>query len=160
MRTLKRLLYLVITGVFLFTGWVAYRVNSPVQFPSLPYEFSIKPGSSLKSVANQLASAGVLHDAWSFILLSRLTGVASSLKAGDYEITASTSPLELLKRITKGDISQSEIRFIEGWNFSQLRQTLDQHPSVRHDTTALSNGEIMKLIDAEVRGSALIVPRW
>ncbi len=149
MRTLKRLLYLIIIAVFLFAGWVAYRVNSPVQLPSLPYEFSIEPGSSLKIVANQLAEAGVLRDAWSFILLSRLMGVASSLKAGDYEITASTSPLELLKRITKGDISQSEIRFIEGWTFSQLRQTLDQHPSIRHDTTGLSNGEIMKLIGAQ-----------
>jgi UPF0755 protein len=149
MRTLKRLLYLIIIAVFLFGGWVAYRVNSPVQLPSLPYEFSVEPGSSLKVVANQLAEAGVLPDAWSFILLSRLMGVASSLKAGDYEITASTSPLELLKRITKGDISQSEIRFIEGWTFSQLRQTLDQHPSVRHDTTGLSNGEIMRLIGAQ-----------
>lgn len=149
MRTLKRLLYLIIIAVFLFTGWVAYRLNSPVQLPSLPYEFSVEPGSSLKIVANQLADAGVLPDAWSFILLSRLMGVASSLKAGDYEITASTSPLELLKRITKGDISQSEIRFIEGWTFSQLRQTLDQHPAVRHDTTGLSNGEIMKLIGAQ-----------
>jgi UPF0755 protein len=149
MRTLKRLLYLIIIAVFLFSGWVAYRLNSPVQPPSLPYEFSVEPGSSLKIVANQLAEAGVLPDAWSFILLSRLMGVASSLKAGDYEITANTSPLELLKRITKGDISQSEIRFIEGWTFSQLRQTLDQHPSVRHDTTGLSNGEIMKLIGAQ-----------
>ena len=148
MRTLKRLLYLIIIAVFLFTGWVAYRLNSPVQL-SLPYEFSVEPGSSLKIVANQLADAGVLPDAWSFILLSRLMGVASSLKAGDYEITASTSPLELLKRITKGDISQSEIRFIEGWTFSQLRQTLDQHPAVRHDTAGLSNGEIMKLIGAQ-----------
>jgi UPF0755 protein len=149
MRTLKRLLYLIIIAVFLFGGWVAYRLNSPVQPPSLPYEFSVEPGSSLKIVANQLAAAGVLPDAWSFILLSRLMGVASSLKAGDYEITTSTSPLELLKRITKGDISQSEIRFIEGWTFSQLRQILDQHPSVRHDTTGLSNSEIMNLIGAQ-----------
>ncbi|MDE2367017.1 MAG: endolytic transglycosylase MltG, partial [Betaproteobacteria bacterium] len=159
MRTLKRLLYLTIIGILLFTGWVAYRVNSPVQFPSLPYEFSIKPGSSLKSVANQLTDAGVLHDAWSFILLSRLTGVASSLKAGDYEITASTSPLELLKRITKGDVSQSEIRFIEGWNFAQIRQALDQHSSVRHDTAGLSNAEIMKLIGAnETAAEGLFFP--
>ncbi len=158
-RLLKRLLYLTLAAVFLFTGWVAYRVNSPVQFSSLPYEFSVKPGSSLKSVANQLVEAGILPDAWSFILLSRLMGVASSLKAGDYEITASTSPLELLKRITKGDISQSEIRFIEGWTFSQLRQMLDQHPAVRHDTIGLSNSEIMKLIGAnETAAEGLFFP--
>ncbi len=159
MRTLKRLLYLSIAGALLFAGWVAYQVNNPVQFPVLPYEFSIKPGSSLTSVANRLADEGVLPNAWSFVLLSRLMGLASSLKAGDYQITASTSPAELLKRITKGDITQSEIRFIEGWTFSQLRQTLDQHPSIRHDTAGLSNEEIMKLIGAsETAAEGLFFP--
>ena len=148
MRTLKRLIFLVLTGVILFAAWFVYQVNKPVSLPAVPYEFSIEPGSSLKSVAKQLADAGVLHDAWSFVLLSRAMGLASSLKAGDYEIVESTSPLQLLERITKGDINQSEIRFIEGWTFAQLRQTLDEHPAVRHDTTKLSAREILQLIGA------------
>jgi UPF0755 protein len=148
MRTLKRLILLVLVSVILFAGWFAYQVNKPVRLPAVPYEFSIEPGSSLKSVAKQLADAGVLHDVWSFVLLSRAMGLASSLKAGDYEIAESTSLLQLLERITKGDINQSEIRFIEGWTFAQLRQTLDAHPAVRHDTTNLSGREILQLIGA------------
>ena len=159
MRTLKRLIFLVLTGVILFAAWFVYQVNKPVQLPAVPYEFSIEPGSSLKSVAKQLADAGVLHDAWSFVLLSRAMGLASSLKAGDYEIVESTSPLQLLERITKGDINQSEIRFIEGWTFAQLRQTLDEHPAVRHDTTKLSAKEILQLIGAsETAGEGLFFP--
>ncbi len=159
MRTLKRLIFLVLTGVILFAAWFVYQVNKPVSLPAVPYEFSIEPGSSLKSVAKQLADAGVLHDAWSFVLLSRAMGLASSLKAGDYEIVESTSPLQLLERITKGDINQSEIRFIEGWTFAQLRQTLDEHPAVRHDTTKLSAREILQLIGAsETAGEGLFFP--
>lgn len=159
MRTLKRLIFLVLTGVILFAAWFVYQVNKPVPLPAVPYEFSIEPGSSLKSVAKQLADAGVLHDAWSFVLLSRAMGLASSLKAGDYEIVESTSPLQLLERITKGDINQSEIRFIEGWTFAQLRQTLDEHPAVRHDTTNLSAREILQLIGAsETAGEGLFFP--
>ena len=159
MRTLKRLILLVLVGVILFAGWFAYQVNKPVRLPAVPYEFSIEPGSSLKSVAKQLADAGVLHDVWSFVLLSRAMGFASSLKAGDYEITESTSLLQLLERITKGDINQSEIRFIEGWTFAQLRQTLDAHPAVRHDTTNLSGREILQLIGAsEIAGEGLFFP--
>ncbi len=101
MRTLKRLIFLAFAGVLLFAGWLAYQLNVPVQPPTVPYEFSIKPGSSLKSVAKQLADAGILPDMWSFVLLSRVMGVASSVKAGDYEIGASISPLQLLERITK-----------------------------------------------------------
>jgi UPF0755 protein len=159
MRTLKRLILLVLVGVILFAGWFAYQVNKPVRLPAVPYEFSIEPGSSLKSVAKQLADAGVLHDVWSFVLLSRAMGLASSLKAGDYEIAESTSLLQLLERITKGDINQSEIRFIEGWTFAQLRQTLDAHPAVRHDTTNLSGREILQLIGAsETAGEGLFFP--
>jgi UPF0755 protein len=159
MRTLKRLILLVLVSVILFAGWFAYQVNKPVRLPAVPYEFSIEPGSSLKSVSKQLADAGVLHDVWSFVLLSRAMGLASSLKAGDYEIAESTSLLQLLERITKGDINQSEIRFIEGWTFAQLRQTLDAHPAVRHDTTNLSGREILQLIGAsETAGEGLFFP--
>ena len=75
-------------------------------------------------------------------------GSCSSVKAGDYEIGASISPLQLLERITNGDINQTEIRFIEGWTFSQLRQTLGEHPALRHDTPSLTSGEILQLIGA------------
>jgi UPF0755 protein len=159
MRTLKRLIFLVSAGAIFFVGWFVYQVNKPVQLPAVPYEFSIEPGSSLKSVARQLADAGVLHDAWLFVLLSRAMGLASSLKAGDYEITESASPLQLLERITKGDINQSEIRFIEGWTFAQLRQTLDEHSAIRHDTTNLSVREILQLIGAsETAAEGLFFP--
>jgi UPF0755 protein len=159
MRTLKRISLLVLAGIFLFTAWFAYQVNRPVQLPVVPYEFSIEPGSSLRSVAKQLADAGVLRDVWSFVLLSRVMGLASSLKAGDYEIAASTSPVELLERITKGDVNQSEIRFIEGWTFFQLRQVLDEHSAIRHDTTNLSDEEILRLIGAsETAAEGLFFP--
>ncbi len=149
MRTLKRILFFILVGIILFTAWFAYQINEPVHLPVTPYEFSIEPGSSLKSVATHLADAGVLHNIWSFVLLSRVTGLASSLKAGDYEIAVSTSPLQLLERITKGDVNQRELRFIEGWTFLQLRQALDAHAAVRHDTTNLSDKEILLLIGAE-----------
>lgn len=159
MRTLKRIIFLILVGVILFAGWFAYQVNKPIQLPVVPYEFSIEPGSSSRSVAKQLADAGVLRDAWSFVLLSRMMGLASSFKAGDYEIAANTSPLQLLERVTKGDINQSEIRFIEGWTFSQLRQILDEHPAIRHDTTNLSDKEILRLIGAsETPAEGLFFP--
>ena len=148
MRILKRLVFIVLVGIVLFAAWFAYRISAPVHLPAVPYEFSIQPGSSLTSVARQLTDEGVLSYSRTFVLLSRSMGLAASLKAGDYEIAERTSPLQLLKRITKGDINQSDIKFIEGWTFAQVRRTLDEHPALRHDTTGLSDGEILKLIGA------------
>lgn len=150
-RTLKRIFFLGFFGVAAFGGWFVYRIIVPVHPPVIPFEFSIEQGSTLKTVAKQLVEAQVLPDYWSFILLSRLMGVASLVKAGDYEIAAAISPLQLLRRITKGDITQSEIRFIEGWTFSQVRRALNEHPAVRHDTVGMSGSEILKAIGAKER---------
>jgi len=159
MRTLKRLILLALTGVFTFGGWFAYHITTVVQLPAVPYEFSIKSGSSLRSVARQLADAGALPDAWSFVLLARATSQAGALKAGNYQLASSTTPLKLLERITKGDVSQSEIKFIEGWTFWQLRKALDEHAAVRHDTAKLSDKEILQLIGAsETAAEGLFFP--
>lgn len=158
-RTLKRLILLALVGVLVLAGWFSYRISASVQLPVAPYEFSIKQGSSVKTVAHQLAEAGVLPDAWSFVFLSRLMGLAASVKAGDYEIVTSISPLQLLERITRGDINQSEVRFIEGWTFAQLRQILNEHPALRHDTAHLNNAEILQLIGAtETAAEGLFFP--
>ena len=159
MHILKRITLLVLVVASLFVGWFAYHVQDPVQIPITPYELSIKPGSSLRTVAKQLAGAGALHDTWSFILLSRLMGYSSLLKAGDYELTESISPWQLLKRVTNGDVNQSEVRFIEGWTFSQLRKTLNEHPALRHDTAGLTDFEVMQLIGAsETMAEGLFSP--
>ena len=159
MHILKRITLLVLVAASLFVGWFAYHVQDPVQIPITPYELSIQPGSSLRTVAKQLVGAGALHDAWSFILLSRLMGYASLLKAGDYELTESLSPWQLLKRVTNGDVNQSEVRFIEGWTFSQLRKILNEHPALRHDTAGLTDFEVMQLIGAsETMAEGLFSP--
>ena len=159
MHILKRITLLALVAASLFVGWFAYHVKDPVQIPITPYELSIKPGSSLRTVAKQLVGAGALHDAWSFILLSRLMGYSSSLKAGDYELAESISPWQLLKRVTNGDVNQSEIRFIEGWTFSQLRKTLNENPALQHDTAGLTDFQVMQLIGAsETMAEGLFSP--
>lgn len=148
MCTLKCSVLLASTIILLFAGWFFYHVNTAVHIPVVPYEFSIKSGSSLRNVARQLADAGVLSDAWSFVLLSRIMGHASSLKAGNYKLSENTSPLQLLEYITEGNVNQSEIKFIEGWTFRQLRKTLNEHPAIQHDTEKLNNQDILQLIGA------------
>jgi len=56
--------------------------------------------------------------------------------------------LDLLRKLTRGDVTQAEIAFIEGWTFRQIRERLDAHPDVRHDTKGLSDAEVMRLIGA------------
>lgn len=129
-------------------GWYAY---SPLDLRTDPADFSIKPGSSLKSATRQIAESGVELSAWRFNLLGRLLGKAASIKAGSYEIGRGITPLALLNKLTAGEVTQTEIVFIEGWSFRQVRAALDADPEVRHDSSALSDALIMARLGAEGR---------
>jgi UPF0755 protein len=130
-------------------GWLGYYATTPLVLSQTPFEFSLKHGSTLKSVAKQLVAAGVMSEPWNFVVVARLLGKASTIKAGNYQLESNPTPLELLRKITEGDVSQSEITFIEGWNIHQVRKALDMHPSLAHETAGLEESELAKLIEAK-----------
>lgn len=149
MGILKRLFAGIVAAAILFATWLAYHISTAIPLPAIPYEFSIRQGSSLKAVAKQLADAKLLPEAWTFVLLGRVLGRSGEIKAGNYELSENASPLELLTRITRGDVAQSEVTIIEGWNFRQVRKVLDDHPALRHDTANLTEQEILQQIGAQ-----------
>ena len=111
--------------------------------PVTPYEFNIKSGTTLRGAAQQLAQAGVVKQPFLFTWVARLSGKGTALKAGNYALEAALTPWDLLQKLTKGDVTQSEMKFIEGWTFQQMRQALNRAPGLQHETQDLSPGEIM-----------------
>ena len=159
MTVIKRGIAALIVLGMLAAGWVLYFANTSVHLPQSPYEFTLKHGSSLRTIARQFSAEGLIPEPWSFILLAKTLGKEGGIKAGNYQLDREITPFQLVKKITKGDVSQSEIVFIEGWNFSQLRKTLDEHPAVRHDTASLSDRELLSRLGApEENAEGLFFP--
>ncbi len=148
-KTIRRALLAILVPALLASAWMTYYANTLLSLPRLPFEFTLKHGSSLRSVARQLTEAGVLRKPWAFTALVRLFGKASAVKAGNYQLDKNLTPMQLFRKITEGDVTQSEITFIEGWNFGQLRKALDEHPGIRHETRGLSEQEILARIGAD-----------
>lgn len=149
-------LLFIVTVVVGLAGFYALR---SLPFAKLPYEFSLKQGSSLKSAAHQMQQAGVLPSEGLFVLLARGLGKSAQIKPGNYEIESAVSPLQLLHMISKGHVEQSDVRITEGWTFSQLRAALNAEPTLRHDSLALSDAEILKRIGAiETEAEGLFFP--
>ena len=148
---IKRIFLLALCLTLLAVAGLGWYAFSPLKLRSDPAEFSIKPGSSLKSATRQIAESGIELSAWQFNLLGRLLGKASTIKAGSYEAGSGITPLALLDKLTAGDVTQTDVVFIEGWTFRQLRAALNSDPGVRHDSAALSNAEIMSRLGAPER---------
>lgn len=154
MRLIKRLMFLVLLSTCAFAGWLAWFANTPLTLPSQspgPLDFSVPPGLALRAISRQMADAGLGFSPWQFTLLARLAGKSAAIKAGSYEAEPGITPWQLLKKLTRGDVSQAEIVFVEGSTFRQMRAVLDAHMAVRHDTTGMRNQEILTRIGATER---------
>ncbi|HNJ76261.1 MAG TPA: endolytic transglycosylase MltG [Azospira sp.] len=159
LRFLRRLflLALLLLGILAAGSW--WVVNSPVGLRTSPLDFTVAPGSSLRMAAQQVTDAGVSLPPIVLAALGRILGVDAQIKAGSYEIRAGITPLELLRKLTRGDVTQAEILFVEGWTFRQLREKLDAHPDVRHELRGLPEAELMKRIGAnEALAEGLFFP--
>ena len=147
-KFVRFLLLLSLLLVAALAGGGYWLANAPLALRTSPLEFHINPGSSMRSVARDVAAAGVPVQPELFVALARWLHVDTAIKAGSYEIRTDITPLELLRKLTRGDVTQTEIVFIEGWTFRQMRERLDAHPDVRHDSKGLPDSEILRLIGA------------
>ena len=156
---MRRLFTLVVLLALLVVAGLGYYAYRPLSLPATPFEFVLKQGSSLKSAARDMQQAGLLGQDWPFVWMARLLGKSAQLKAGNYALEHLVTPLELLRIITKGDVTQSQISIIEGWTFKQLRTALDANPGITHDTAGLSDMEILQRIGAtETHPEGLFFP--
>ena len=147
---IKRLLLLGLVLLLAMAGWLAYFAQSTLVLPQTPFGFELKSGSTLKGVARQLNTAGLLKDPRSFIVLVRVLGKSGEIKAGNYLLEKNLTVLELYRMVIKGSVRQNGIQFLEGWNFRQVRAALDANPNLRHETSGLSDSELMQRVGLDV----------
>ena len=145
---LKALFSLVVLAVVAAAGYGAWYVAAPVAVSKLPAEVEIPRGSGFRAAVEQLERAGVVVHRRQFELLARLLGRERDVKAGNYQLLHAPTPLELLDKLTRGDVTQAELRLIEGWTFSQFRAALDASADLRHDSKGLDDAQILQRLRA------------
>lgn len=97
----------------------------------------------MRTALRQLERAGVDVRRREFELLARVLRRERDIKAGNYYITQAPTPLQLLDKLTRGDVLQAEVRLIEGWTFAQFRAELDASPDLRHDSKGLDDAALL-----------------
>ncbi len=114
-----------------------------------PIEFTIAPGSSLKSSMQQIDEAGAPVQSLMMVFLAQVTGNSTKLKAGTYELKPGTTPRGLVSQLVRGEFAQEALTVIEGWSFKQMRQAINAHPFLKHDTATLSDQELMAKVSSD-----------
>lgn len=148
-RLLKTLLGSALLIAAVAAGALFYYAHHDLDLGAAPVTFELRSGSSLRSVAAQLAAAGVIGRPEPFELMARLRGESTKLKAGNYEFSGSLSALALLDRMTRGDVTLVSATFVEGWTFRQMLKVLQAHPKVKVESAALNEAEILRRLGIE-----------
>ena len=149
---MKRL-FLRLVGVLLVfamaaAGGFAWWAYQPLGLSASPVEVIIKPNSGVASVGRQIQRGGVAMDPRLFQLLARITGHGGDLKAGGYQFETGVTPLDVIDKLARGDVTHFVVTVIEGWEFRKMRAAVDASPALRHDTRGMSDAELMKAIGA------------
>ncbi len=156
---MKTFFTLVVLAIAAAAGYAAWYVSTPLEVARLPVEVEIPRGAGFRAAVEQLEKAGIRVRPYEFELLARALGRERDVKAGSYEIAQPVTPTELLDKLTRGDVTQAEIRLIEGWSFAQLRAALDASPDLRHGTAGLEDTQVLALVQAaEAHPEGLFFP--
>jgi UPF0755 protein len=140
----KKLFLAIVAFALLASALVAYWAHRPILAPGqAPVAFAIEPGSSVRSSTRQVSAAGVPVNPWLLELVARLSGKATRLKAGNYELKPGSSPMALVDQLVRGEFAQEALAVIEGWTFRQMRAAVAAHPALKHDTVHLSDKELL-----------------
>ena len=153
-------LLLVAAALAIAAGSLAYTwYRRPLPLPSAPYDFDVKSGASLGSVARALHAAGVIPHPLALTGLARLQGVDRTIKAGSYEIERGITLPKLLAKLTQGDVTQKAITIVEGTTFAQLKVLLKENVDLAHQAVDLPDGELLaRLGSVETAPEGLLFP--
>jgi UPF0755 protein len=155
----KTLLAFLVVALAAAAGYAAWYLGSPVAIGKYPVEVEIPRGAGFRTAMEQLEKSGIAVRRTEFELLARALGKERDIKAGSYEILQPVTPVELLQKLTRGDVTQAEVRLLEGWTFAQFRAALDASPHLRHDTSGLTDADILARLNvAESHPEGLFFP--
>jgi UPF0755 protein len=141
----------VIAGPAGLWGYTEYRrfIEQPLALPEEGLHYAVRPGSSVRTIAEGLTREGVLEHPEYLVWYARWHDLAPRLKAGEYHIPAGTTAPQLLERMVSGRVVQHSLTLVEGWTFRQVMAAVQGHPALEQGLQGLSDEEIMARLGRE-----------
>ena len=129
--------------------WLSNYLDRPLNIEKQGYLIEIASGTALRSVANQLATDGILSWPRLFSTYGRLSGNAERIKAGEYELSAGITPRALLELLVAGRVKLHTITIVEGWTVAQLLQAIQKHPAISQTLKLESTEALSRALELE-----------
>lgn len=122
-KFLKILLAFSLIAVVI-TGIAAYDLfryaHNPAGATNAPVTFEIKRGQSFNAVAEYLNQQGFIANPIKFRVIARYTGHDKTIKFGEYRLSPSMTPIDILEQFSKGNVVLHKVTVPEGFNLADV----------------------------------------
>ncbi|MBX3054319.1 MAG: endolytic transglycosylase MltG [Caldilineaceae bacterium] len=102
-------------------------LQQPHSVDERPIRFEVVPGSTARSIAEQLASAGLIGDATLFEAYVRVRGMAQRLEAGTFFLNPAMTPVEIAEALQNSQAASIRVTIPEGWRLEQIADYLAEN---------------------------------
>lgn len=137
---------LLIVAIWIIGAWVSF-LYTPLITDEHGMKYTVREGSSIRAVADDLYVLNVIKHPYFFKLLIAMKGVVHQLKFGEYLFPKGSTPSTILKQISSGSgMFYYSFMIVPGWDFKEVRAALQRNPNLHHTIQNMSNSDIMKLL--------------
>jgi UPF0755 protein len=115
----------IIVGTAFFINLKHYA-EQPAGPAAQKVVITIPAGQPLKTTAEALFKNGIITSPFKFDMVARLKGYDKRLKAGEYALSATMAPIQILEKLVKGEVELYKLTVPEGFNLYQIADLVAQ----------------------------------
>lgn len=113
-------------GLFFIYNEYQHFKTQPLDPAASSQPFTIKQGQNLSAIAKQLKRQHLIQNDRYFVWLVKLKRADKKLQAGEYLLSASKSPDQIIDTLLKGKVKLYKITFPEGLNMVEVADRIDE----------------------------------
>jgi len=136
----------IITGVYYYKEYLQFINASVFQQTTL---INVKKGQSFTGFVNYLQEKNANGDIWQWRLFARFEKVASGLKAGEFQIEAGLTPVQMMQKINDNQVVTYQFTIIEGMNWRELKYKLMDDNVLLHTLDDINEAQLLKLLNSD-----------
>jgi len=157
---MKRIIILIIVvGLLAATSlgaWTYHDLHTATTHTKTGQYIEIPKGTSPGGIVRKLVAEGVIKHEWPLKLYLKVTGLGSTLKAGEYDFPSPISPLGVLAKLQEGQRRLDRLTIIEGWTRWDIARAMSQVPEFKLDSDAqalelMNNVSLISDLDPEAK---------
>jgi len=140
---MKKKILIIVTVVILFlvlAVFTAYQqfqtaIKQPLNIPEMGLIYSLKPGTSIRALSQDLEKKGIIKKSRTLEWLARREKKATKIRAGEYKLEPGLTPESLLDLFVEGKIVQYKFSIVEGTRYADALKSLLAIKEIEHSVT-------------------------